>query len=52
MTRKHFMAAAGIVAAGLATGCSAIASDNAETDPVRCEIVAANSPAAISSGWF
>jgi len=42
MTRKHFMAAAGILAAGLATGCSAIAGDTSSNDPVRCEIVAEN----------
>lgn len=40
MTHKRFIAAAGILAAGLATGCSAIASDTQTDEPVRCEIVA------------
>lgn len=42
MTDKRLMAAAGLLAATLATGCSAIASDTnvANADPVRCEIQA------------
>ncbi|RNC93721.1 MAG: hypothetical protein ED558_12645 [Oricola sp.] len=42
MTDKRLTAAAGLLAATLATGCSAIASDtdNTNADPVRCEIQA------------
>lgn len=39
MTDKRFFAA-GLIAAALTTGCSAIASDTDAADPVRCEIVA------------
>ena len=41
MTHKSMFIAAGLIAAGLTTGCSAIAGDTASNDPVRCEIDAA-----------